>query len=100
MPPSMTTPITELQRRAEALEYSELLDQVSHVAPMRSACYIAIVRQELHCAEPDLSRPAANIACPRMQPMAVHMNLPNLWSLIFLSHHQARGASASPTAAP
>ena len=30
VPLSMTTPITELQRRAEELEYSELLDQASH----------------------------------------------------------------------
>ena len=33
VPPTMSLPITELQRRAEELEFSELLDQVCSFIP-------------------------------------------------------------------
>ena len=38
LPPAMLLPITELQRRAEACEYSELLDQVIHLSIPEIAC--------------------------------------------------------------
>jgi hypothetical protein len=34
VPPEMSLPITELQRRAEEFEYSELLDQVMRARPL------------------------------------------------------------------
>ena len=47
IPVQMCLPITELQRRAEELEFSELLDPVRHLSTGPSFCKMFMLGREL-----------------------------------------------------